>query len=241
MLMISLFITGCGGGMSQVTRSSFVEFTPEQAQTVQQQENVAYQIQEGDIFTLAFSFQKELDQENVVVLPDGAVTLIGLDRVVIAGLTVAEADSLITRGYSGDYRDPKLSLILNQTTGRQVYVLGEVEHPGLHKLPQGGFDLVGAIAVAGGFTEDAAKEGSVLVRVSDQGYLCQEVDLSGFHRVESMGLAMVSLESYDVIYVPRSRIGDFSYFSRTVLQGLLNVTRIAADVYYLSGNSLGRY
>jgi protein involved in polysaccharide export with SLBB domain len=238
---LALFLAGCGGGPAYVTRSNFVEFTPNQVKEVKQQKNVAYRIQEGDIFTLAFSFQKDLNQLNVVVLPDGSITLIGLDRVVVAGLTIAEADSIITHGYSQDYRDPDLSLILNETTGRQVYVLGEVEEPGLHKLPRGGLDLVGAIAVAGGFTDDAASEGSVLVRISENGYLAQEVDLSSFHSVEYAELATIKLESYDVLYVPRSRIGDFRYFSETILSGLLNMTRIAADIYYLSGTSIGRF
>ena len=50
-----------------------------------------------------------------------------------------------------------------------------------------------------------------------------------------------ALEPYDVVYVPRSRTGDFAYFSRTILQGLLNITRMAADIKYLSGVTYGRY
>jgi len=58
--------------------------------------------------------------------------------------------------------------------------------------------------------------------------------------VESAKLATISLETYDVVYIPRSRMGDFGYFSKTLLSGLVSMTRIASDLKYMSGGSLGR-
>jgi hypothetical protein len=52
---------------------------------------------------------------------------------------------------------------------------------------------------------------------------------------------MVDVQPYDVIYVPRSRIGDFAYFSKTVLSGLVQITRIASDIKYLSGGGTIRF
>ena len=236
-----LVLGGCGGGPSTVVRSDFVQFTPEQISEIDANASNEYRIQEGDVLRVGFSYQKELNQEDVIVLNDGSVGLIGVDRLELAGLTMTEADSLVTEAYSRDYRDPDLSIIMRESQGRRVYVLGEVNNPGLHSVPPGGLDIIGAITVAGGFGEHAAKGGTVLVRVTEEGYLVQEIDLDGFASASYSALGVISLQAYDVIYVPRSRIGDFDYFSRTVLAGLVNITRIAVDVKYLSQGGFGRF
>jgi protein involved in polysaccharide export with SLBB domain len=232
---------GCGGGPSTVVRSNFVEFTPEQKQEIETAASNEYRIQEGDILRVAFPYERDLTQEGVVVLNDGAINLIGVDRLEVAGLTLAQADSMVTAAYAKDYLEPDLSIIIQETRGRRVYVLGEVRAPGMHQLPAGGIDMLGAVTVAGGFTEDAAKEGTVLVRVTNEGYLVQEIDMSNFSSMASVGMALVEIQPFDVIYIPRSRIGDFAYFSQSVLTGIAHITRIAVDMRFLSTGSYGRY
>lgn len=233
---------GCGGGPSTVVRSNFVEFTPDQKQEIEAGSSQEYRIQEGDVLKVAFSYEKELNQDGVLVLNDGSISLMGVDRIELAGLTLTEADTRVTQAYAKDYLEPDLSIIVQKTPGRRVYVLGEVKSPGMHELPSGGIDMLGAISVAGGFTGDAARSGSVLVRVTDDGYLVQEIDLDNFNSIAAAGLATIKIQPYDVVYVPRSRIGDFAYFSKTVIAGIAQITRIAVDINYLSGGALiGRY
>lgn len=233
-------VAGCGSSHPPgLVRSSFVEFTPEQRQEIQSRGGQEYRIQEGDILKIAFSYQKDLNQEGVVVLGDGSVNLIGVDRVKVAGYTMTEVDSMLTQAYSREYIDPALSVLMQETRGRRVYVLGEVRNPGMHHVPAGGIDMLGAISVAGGFTDDAAPEGAVLVRITDEGFLAQEVDLSNMGDVSAIGLAMVNVQAHDVVYVPRSRVGNFGYFARNVLIGLAQITRIASDITYISGGNIG--
>lgn len=239
-LALLVVLGGCGGGPSTVVRSNFVEFTPEQIQEIDTNAGNEYRIQEGDILKVAFPFEKQLTQADVVVLNDGSISLEGADRLEVGGLTVTEADSLVTHAYGKDYIEPDLSIIIQETQGRRVYVMGEVRNPGMHRLPSGGIDMLGAITVAGGFSEDAAKAGAVLVRVENDGYLVQEIDMSDFSSLASAGLATLQIQPYDVIYVPRSRVGDFAYFSKTVLFGLVQITRIASDMKYLAGSGSGR-
>lgn len=240
-LLLGLAAGGCGGGAHPVVRSDFVEFSPEQRQSIDAQSHREYRIQANDILKVAFLNLADLTQTGVLVLPDGAINLVGVDRLEVAGLTLAEADSLITAAYAREYKDPQLSVIVAETRGHQVYVLGEVRNPGLVTLPPGGLGVVGAVTLAGGFTADAAEEGAVLVRVTPEGYLAQEIDLSGFQTTAFSDLATVNLAPYDIIYVPRSRIGDFAYFTKSVLAGLVSITRIAADINYLSNGTIGRY
>jgi len=238
--LLALVLTGCGG-TAPMTRTEFVEFTPEQQQEIQAGDAREYMIQEGDILKVAFSYQPELNQDGVVVLTDGSINLVGVDRIEVAGLTMTEADRVITTAYSLEYRDPTLSLIIQETQSRKVYVMGEVKAPGLHPVPTGGLDMMGAIATAGGFNENAAREGVILVRVTPVGYSMQEINMKDLHSIEASQYATLRLEPLDVIYVPRSRVGDFYYFSRTILSGLVSVTRIATDLKYLSGGGSLRF
>lgn len=232
-LTATVVLMGCAGTRTAGLRSHFVEFDDQQRSEYQTAKPGEYQIQEGDKLAVVFSYIEDLNQRELIVLSDGSVTLPGIDRVVVAGRTVTEADSIITSKYAESYKNPDLSILVEETQGRRVYVMGEVIKPGLYSVPHGGIDILSAIGAAGGFNKDAKKSNTVLVRMTEDGYFCQEIDLSHFQTIAGISSVGVNLETYDVIYVPRSRIGDFSYFSTEVLGGILNITRIVSDVRYI--------
>ncbi len=242
LVALGLLMSGCASnGGSIVTRSTFVEFTPEQQAEIARSKPPEYRIQRGDILAVAFPYENNLNQGNVVVLDDGAIGLIGVDRLVVAGLTMTQADSLITAAYAKEYREPDLSVLMFKSKGRPVYVMGEVRSPGSYDVPSAGVDVLSAISLAGGFNDFAARNGVVVIRVTPAGYFCEEVNLADPGKAFAAGLASVPLEPYDVVYVPRSRQGDFFNFTRSILVGLANITRIASDIRYLSSGGIGRY
>ncbi|MBK8167124.1 MAG: polysaccharide export protein [bacterium] len=232
--------SGCGGP-AFVMRSEFIDFTPEQRIEMQSRNHTAYRIQEGDILAIRFAYEKNLNQDGVIVLPDGSVNLIGVDRIPVAGLTVSEADSLLTRSYAREYREPDLSILFQETTGRRVYVLGEVRNPGMYRLPMGGTDIMSAISLAAGFSENAARDGTLVMRMSDSGYQIREVNLDQFGTTQFGNIAAVQLQSYDIVYVPRSRAGDLAYFAKSVLSSIGYATRIVYDLKFIGDGTLGRY
>jgi polysaccharide export outer membrane protein len=234
-------VAGCGGGPAYVMRSEFISFTPEQQVELQSREHRAYRIQEGDILQLRFAYEPSLNQDGIVVLPDGSVNLIGVDRIPLAGRTVSEADSLLTLAYSREYREPDLSILFQETAGRRVYVMGEVRNPGMYRLPMGGTDIMSAVTLAAGFTENAARDGAMVMRITETGYQVHEVNLDQFATPQFGGIAALQLQSYDIVYVPRSRAGNLAYFARSVLQSLGTATRIVYDLKFISDSSLGRY
>jgi len=222
-------LAGCAGTGSPVSRQQFVAYSAQQKAELAQAEAAPYRLQRGDVIGLDFLYQEELNQDQIIVLPDGSVQLMGVDRVMAAGHTITELDSLLTELYGKNYLNPDLSIIVREIAQRRVYVLGEVERPGLVEVPPGGIDLVSAVTVAGGFTQNAKKDAAVLVRTTPEGYLCQEINLDSFHHADAGPLALVHLQSYDVVYVPRSHIGDFAYFTSTILRGLLDMTGVAMN------------
>jgi protein involved in polysaccharide export with SLBB domain len=240
-LMLLAIVSGCAGARVNAPRSEFVPFTPEQKATLDAQANHSYRIQEGDILKVYFAFQRELNQDGVVVLADGSISLIGVDRIPISGLTLSEVDSVLTAAYSRDYREPALSVMIQETQGRRVYVTGQVRNPGYYPVPVGGMDVMGAITIAGGLVEDAAEENTVIVRVMPEGYQCQQVDLSHFGSSKYAPFAVMPLRAYDVVYVPRSGAGDFQYLTKSILVGLGYITRMAYDIYNVANGVTGRY
>ncbi len=238
---IALGLAGCGSAPGPMVRTQLVPFTPEQSRKIAAASTRAYRIQAGDVLKVEFSYLKELTQPTVLVLPDGTASLTGIDSVLLAGLTVTEADSLLTKYYAKDYQTPELTVAVLESKGNQVYVLGEVLHPGLYSIPQTSIGMLGAIASAGGFTDDAARSSTVLVRSTRDGYLCSKMDLSDLGKASVSPVAAVELEAYDIIWVPRSRIADIGYFSRNVLQGVLNLAQIFSDARYIAtGNYFNR-
>jgi polysaccharide export outer membrane protein len=227
-------LAGCGGSGPPVLRTDFIPFSPEQKIENDAQVTRAYRIQEGDILKVHFAYEKNLNQDGIVVLNDGAISLTGVDRVRVAGLTLAETDSVLTIAYSHEYREPALSVMVIETVGRRVYVMGHVKNPGFYRVPLGGMDVMGAIGMADGFSEYADPASTLVVRVTQEGYQVQEIDLESFGSPGYGALATIPLQSYDIIYVPRSRVGDIAFFAENVLASIGSVTRIFYDLTYIT-------
>ena len=240
-LLALAFAGGCGGTRSYAPRTEFIPFTPEQRAEREAAEVRPFRIQPGDALRIRFAYEHALDQDAVLVLSDGLVSLVGVDPVRVGGMTITEADSALTAAYSKEYREPSLSVILLDTKGRQVFVMGEVRDPGVYQVPVGGIDIMSAIAMASGFTEDAARGGTVIVRATDAGYQFQEVDLDAIGKAGFAPITTVPLLPYDVVYVPRSRTGNFSYFAKAVLSSLANITQSAFNTRDQFERSFWRY
>jgi polysaccharide export outer membrane protein len=96
------------------------------------------------------------------------------------------------------------------TTMDKIFVLGEVSAPGAYSFKRE-IDLITAISLAGGFTYDAKDKNILIIRgypaktnvlVANLNNLLNQGDLS----------QNASLQSGDVVYVPRSVIGDINYY-----------------------------
>lgn len=231
---IAIVLGGCGtGSFVDPGETVIVPYTDEELQLREAAKDAAYRLRPGDQFGVVFAYEPDLNQRGVFVMPDGRVSISGVENVRAAGLTIAELDSVLTEQLGRFYEHPDLSIIMELLGTAQVYVLGEVGKPGLVELKPGGMGVVQALAQGGGFTDDAAKSETVIIRLTDQGYQYRRVDLS---HIEKGGLAAtvtMDLQPYDIIYVPRSALGDLQYFNKTVLASVLNISRLYWDVYAL--------
>ncbi len=234
-LLPLLLAAGCSTTAIEPVRTELVPFTPEEKAQLSVASTAQYRLRTGDRLAVDFKYEDELDVVNLLILPDGQLSLPGgVDAVHAKGLTVGELDSTLTGLYAVDYRHPELSVMVESLADLKVYVMGQVERPGQVLLPPEGMGMMQALASAGGFNENARPQETVLMRVTENGMLLRQMDFSHLERRGIPDIAVLDLQPYDVIYVPRSPIGDFDYFSRTVLRGLVNLGQIFWDMYAIT-------
>ena len=153
-------------------------------------------------------------QTNIIVNPDGTIDLPLLkDRILAAGYTVREVENTINRLYrSGPLEHVVASLSLFQANSRSVYVLGEVTKPGAYPITQP-ITALHALTLAGGHNPLTADLTSVILISKDvRGKpIGRRLDLKRILDVGDMSSAIL-VKPYDVIFVPRTYVGDIRLF-----------------------------
>ncbi len=170
--------------------------------------NRPYRIQLGDRLSVRFFYAPELNDE-VVVRPDGRISLVPVDDVDAAGLTPAELDKALTERFAVVVNRPDLSVIVRAFAAQRAFVGGEVTSPQMIELSSN-MSVFTAIMQAGGPRPSGALENVVLIR-RGEGNKCyvRKVDI---RRVLKSGAGDIRLAAYDVVYVPRTIIADLGEF-----------------------------
>lgn len=180
-----------------------------------------YAIQVGD--TLAVKFYKNpAMNEEVAVRPDGMISLEVIHDVPAAGLSPEDLTAELKRRYAKELADPEISVIVKTLGGQRIYVGGEVGAQGAMPL-NGGLTMFQAIQQAGGFTKTARRDEVVLIRTDVEGQRsAYKIDLE---KVQSGAApeADVPLRPYDVVFVPRSAVGDVNVWVEQYIRNNLPI------------------
>jgi polysaccharide export outer membrane protein len=124
-----------------------------------------YVIGPEDLLSIVFWRDKELSAD-VVVRPDGKVSLPLLNDVQAAGYTPEQLSEVLVKAATKYIADPSATVIVKAVNSRKVYILGEVAKPGTVPLT-GEMNVLQLIAVAGGLLEYADKENITVVRMEN--------------------------------------------------------------------------
>ena len=162
----------------------------------------SYLINPGDVLSIDVFNEATLSEEQVVVRPDGFISVPVVGEVKVGGGTISAAQNLITAQFGEFLRDePNVVVHVLATQGSRVFVIGKVQRPGAFPL-SGHLDVVQALALAGGVNQFAAENKIKVIRRGDDGvqktYRFRYSDISDGEKLESN----ILLRSGDVILVP---------------------------------------
>ena len=195
-----------------------------------------YRIQVGDVLDVRLMLNPELNEE-VSVRPDGHIsTTVARDELAY-GRTIPEITAALTRDYSADLRNPRLSVILRSFAPTRTYVGGEVNNPGEFITVGPTLTLSQAIARAGGLKFTTSDENKIfIIRRGPNDvpeFLSTRFDAVMWGKDPT---ADVRLAPYDVVFVPRTTVAEVYRFFETYL---LQFVPVSWGFSYVVGNSGG--
>ncbi|MBR1668492.1 MAG: SLBB domain-containing protein [Bacteroidaceae bacterium] len=110
---------------------------------------------------------------DVVVSPDGVVTIEGIGPCKIGGMTVAEATSYLRSRLGKFYSDSQIQIAVGETRSIQVQVMGEVNMPGNYTLSSLS-SAFNALYAAGGISDIGTLRD---IKVYRQGRVVASIDV----------------------------------------------------------------
>jgi len=176
------------------------------------------------------SFYHDKLNEDVVIRPDGMISLQLVGEIRAAGISPKQLASDISerlRKYIDspdisvivrDFRRPELAVSVRESAAQRVYVGGEVKQAGVLPL-QGRMGLLAATLQAGGALESARLDGVVLLRhLEAQEPAVYSVNLRAILQGEMPDIA---LRPMDVVFVPKSASSETAAMLRQYIYNLL--------------------
>jgi polysaccharide export outer membrane protein len=115
----------------------------------------------GDVIHVSVWREPELT-ETAVVRPDGRISIPLAGEVSVAGKSTRVAQAEIRTLLLTYVTDPHVTVSIIEIHSRQVFITGQVQHPGAYPIV-GEFNVLQLIASAGGLTPYARKKGIVIL------------------------------------------------------------------------------
>jgi polysaccharide export outer membrane protein len=121
-----------------------------------------YVIGADDALSIVFWRDKEMSVE-VVVRPDGKISLPLLNEVQAAGYTPEQLRGQLVEAASKYLEEPNATVVVKEIRSRKVFITGNVAKPASYPL-MGEMNVVQLIAQAGGLLEYADSKNIVVMR-----------------------------------------------------------------------------
>lgn len=206
-------IFGCGSHQAAIPDN--LNFAPINTMS---QSFVEYRIKPGDQLDIKFFYNPELN-ETFPVRPDSKISLQLIGDVNVAGQTASELAAILKERYSTYLQNPATTVIVKSFTGQQVFVDGEVVHPGSVDIASG-LTAWQAIIKAGGFNETATRESVIVIRQGkDNKPIPYRLDLKSTSLDQPQ--VVFQLQPYDIVFVPKTWIAEADKFASQYIEKLL--------------------
>jgi len=172
-----------------------------------------YLLYPGDEIEVATPTASELTR-TLKVGPDGRIALPLIGSVMAADRTLPQLQQVVSEAYATQLVRPVVEVTLRQAGPIRVWVDGEVRNPGVFEMI-GDLDAYQAVIQAGGFAPTSRQDSVALIRRGPGGSrMMRVVDLRP-RRGE-----VVPLRRGDIVFVPRSTLGELAAFFTQVRAAL---------------------
>ena len=169
-----------------------------------------YLIQPGDQLSITVLEDETLNRQ-LLVLPDGRISVPLAGSIEAAGRTVEQVESTIADRLAANFAvrpSVFVSVAAVTETGLTfpIYVVGQVGEPGVREI-EPGTTLLQAISLAGGLERFAATK-RIQLRRADPSTGQERLYIFNYNAVERGGAiqSMITLREGDVIVVPERRL-----------------------------------
>lgn len=137
--------------------------------------------------------------------PDGTIDVPFLKQLVpVAGLTITEAQDLLTKRFSRYFKQPQLIIAIVAYAERRVYISGYVGRAGPVTIPpEENLTLGKALSIAGGIQARGRRSDVAIKRLKPDGET--EVILKDMRKIDSGDEPDFILQDEDAVYVEDSR------------------------------------
>lgn len=168
--------------------------------------NEEYRLSPHDILTISVWGVEELQVKELVVRDDGKIAFPLAGELQVTGLSSGELTQVIAQSLNGYINNPQVTVNILKYHTTRIYVVGEVNKPGLYELEKQ-HNLIDAITAAAGYTKDAAKK---KVFIISQGATTTPRKVNLFNLLTKGDMTQnVSLQDGDVVYLTENHRIDF--------------------------------
>ena len=157
-----------------------------------------YRMGPEDVLRISVWENKELTLD-LVVRPDGMVSMPLIQDVLVEGQTAMELGNTIHQKLLAFIKDPQVSVIVLQVNAPKYFVIGNVTKPGTYSL-RSETSILQALALAGGFTQFASTRNIKLIRNMAGKQDVRKVNYNNI--IGERGEGNYILKSGDTIVVP---------------------------------------
>jgi protein involved in polysaccharide export with SLBB domain len=189
-----------------------------------------YRVGIGDKINVKLFYNPDLNQD-VVVRPDGKISLLLVHDVDAVGLTSSELTKQLAEAYSKYLQQPEVAVVVTAFAGQKIFVGGEVGAAGVKDLV-GPTTVLQAIMMAGGF-RDTARTDEVIIMRRDQNNKPFTIALDAQKAMKGIDMTQdIYLQPYDLVLVPKSNIADVDIWVQQYVGVLSTVGSPFASYYF---------
>jgi len=179
--------------------------------------NTSYVLGAEDLITVRVFAADDIPDKPAQIDNNGSVTLPMIGLVHAAGLTVEQFQANLVAAYKKYFKDPQVTVQVNEFHSQPVSVAGNVNTPGVVQL-RGNRNLMEVISMAGGLRPEAG-DSALITRNLSEGAIPVAgafTDPTGKYSVAHINIRAVMsgkdpegnilMKPHDVVTIPRARM-----------------------------------